>query len=709
MTPSLLAEIRLILILAGICFLPGSALLAASGAGRHWTGLQRPIVAIGLSLACYPVFFYAVRFLLPAASVGPYILAFLLLLAAFVAGLEWWKRRADVAEQTLPAASAQKETAVAYFTRRAGHHRANSAPGAFRLDRLEWVALAIIGLTFASRLWFAHAHPFPAWSDSLHHTLLTRLTAEHGRLPATLEPYFPNSLAMYHLGLYALSGTAQILAQVPAHSALLWTAQFLNGLCGLGVYLALDRYVGRAGAVTGLAVVGLFSAHPALWANWGRFTQLSSQTILLIAWVITLEAVVPLRQKREGEEGNHTQRWMILFAAMTTAAVFLFHFRVAIFYFLLLLPTLAIVLWQAPSSRDRRVIIRNSTAAGTLALLIILPVLWDAAGVYFSRQLAPATVATPAQQEEFIRDYYRFPLSTLPHLAAPIWMLVTGAAAALLGLIRRNALALTALLWVLLLLLLGNTYRLGVPVLNVTNLGAILIMLYLPIGLLFGIGVTEGMRFIPQPHRRRARAVFIALLFVAALPATHARATTVEPHRHFMTASDRAAMSWIEENVPQNALFAINVYFWLPDFAHGTDAGYWIPYWTGREIVTSAMLTDGLPSDYRKRVFARSEAAEALENDLAALEELHKLGVEYIYIGVQGDFSGVGLRSDFLTQSGRVELLYERDGAAVLRIHPENQTFQEEGHRMIQRGSPISLRRVDRDGPGAPPQSPERP
>lgn len=689
--------------------MPGSALLAASGAGRRWPGLQRPIVAIGLSLAFYPVFFYAVRFLLPAASVGPYTLAFLLLLAAFVAGREWWKRRVKDAEETVPSTTATKESASTYFTRKTGHQRAESAASGFRLDRLEWVALAIIGLTFASRLWFAHAHPFPAWSDSLHHTLLTRLTAEHGRLPATLEPYFPNSLAMYHLGLYALSGAVQMLAQVPAHTALLWTAQFLNGLCGLGVYLALDRYVGRAGAVTGLAVVGLFSVHPALWANWGRFTQLSGQTILLIAWVITLETIVPLRQKRQREEGSHAQLWTILFTAMSTAAVFLFHFRVAIFYLLLLLPTVAIVLWQAPSSRDRRAVIRNSTVAGALALLIILPVLWDAAGVYFSRQLAPAPAATPAQQEAFIRNYYHFPLSTLPHLAAPIWMLVTAAAAALLGLIRRNALALITLLWVLLLLLLGNTYRLGVPVLNVTNLGAILIMLYLPIGLLFGIGVMEGVQLIPQQHRRKTRAVFIALLLVAALPATHARATTVEPFRHFMTAADRDAMGWIEENVPEDAIFAINVYFWLPDFAHGTDAGYWIPYWTGREIVTSAMLADGLPSDYRERVFSRSEAAEALEDDLAALGELYTLGVEYIYIGVRGDFAGVGLRSDFLTQSGRVELLYERDGAAVLRIHPEGQRSQVERQRMAQNDNAVSTRHIDYDGSCPPSRSPECP
>jgi hypothetical protein len=55
---------------------------------------------------------------------------------------------------------------------------------------------------------------------------------------------------------------------------------------------------------------------------------------------------------------------------------------------------------------------------------------------------------------------------------------------------------------------------------------------------------------------------------------------------------------------------------------------------------------------------------------LGALDTLRSQDVEYIYIGARGDFSGPGLQLDFLTQSDRVQLLYEQDGAAVLRILP---------------------------------------
>lgn len=633
--PSPLTEIFLFFVLSAVIFLPGSALLVVSGTWRRWQGLQRYFVAIGLSLAFYPVLFYTVRFLLPAVSLGPYLLSSLLVLAAVVTGWGWRKQQA--------------------FSLKPGP--------------LEWAALAVLGLTFLSRLWFAHSYPFPAWSDSLHHTLLTGLTAEHGRLPATLEPYFPNTLEMYHLGLYALSGTVEMLARVPSHTALLWTAQFLNALAGVGIYLVLDRHVGRTGAVVGLAVAGLFSAHPALWANWGRFTQLSSQILFPIAWTLTLETLVPKNERIGSAAERPDRRWLLLFTGLITAAVFLYHFRVAIFYFLLLVPTVVIWLWRASSHR-RWAAVKSLAAIAAISLLLILPVLSDAVAVYFSERATAQPAANPAAWEEMLRNYYVFPLSTIPHLAAPVWLLIVSGVAAVVGLIRRNLLTLATLLWVLLLLVLGNAYLLQIPVLNITNMGAILIMFYLPISLVVGVAVQELIHLVPRRFQAKIATVLLAFLLLTALPAAYTRATTVEPYRHFLTAADAEAMEWIAANVPEDAVFAINTYPWLPNFAHGTDAGYWIPYLTGRQIVTSSMLSDGLPPDYSQQTWARSEATEALATNLDALATLSDLGVHYIYVGKNGDFSGPGLSPEALKQSERVEQLYQKDGTAIFRIAP---------------------------------------
>ena len=250
--------------------LPGWAILAATDTWRMWDRLQRWCVAIGLSIAFYPVLFYSVRAIVPALTLGPYKIAALLVLCA---GIIIWRLRRDWRDQV-------------------------------DFDGLEWLAIAVVGMTVFTRFWIIREHPYPAWSDSLHHVLLTQITATTGQLPYDMQPYAPIPLNMYHLGLYALSTTVQWLAQVPAHSALLWTAQVLSGLCGVGVFLVLDRKVSRFAAVIGVAVVGLLSHQPAFYVNWGRFTQLASQTILLIAWLVSWEAIAMWRR----QTGSRTQR-----------------------------------------------------------------------------------------------------------------------------------------------------------------------------------------------------------------------------------------------------------------------------------------------------------------------------------------------------------------------------------------------------------------
>lgn len=630
-----LTYLVLVIVLAALFFLPGAALLTLSGTANYWLGLQRYVVAIGLSTAVYPVLFYAVRFFWPSASLGVGVLGTLLALCLAITLWGVW-------------------------------HDGLWRPT--QLDGYEWVAVAILVLTFVSRLWLAAVYAYPAWSDSLHHTLLTQLVAEHGRLPTTLQPYFPNQLDMYHLGLYALSGTVAQLAAVSAHTALLWTAQCLNALCGIGVYLVLDKYVGRKGAVVALAVVCLFSPHPALWVNWGRFTQLSSLVLMLLVWVLTLES---LQFGVMAEERPPAQTaWLVGLAALGTAALFFFHFRVAFFYLFLLLPSFGWLLWQARRAGKVGRTLGRLIGLGGASVVLVWPVLWAAGQLYFSTRMAQVVAPTP-QTEQFVQNYYYFPLQTIPILVAPVWLLAMGGTAVLLGLLRRHWLIILCLFWTGGLIGLGNLYLLQIPALNVTNLGAILIMLYLPLGLVIGVAAEEIGTWLTGWLGQWVWPTAVALLLLASLPATYTRATSIEPYRHFVTPADLETVEWIQANVPPEALFAINTYLWLPRFAHGTDAGYWLPYLTGHHIITSSMLTDGLSAEYRQLVWQRTEATEALKHDLTAVDRLAELGVTHIYLGARGNFADAGLQRDFLLGSPRVELLYEGDGTAVLRIHPE--------------------------------------
>ena len=629
------AELRLIIVLIAMFTLPGWALLTLTDSWRQWRGLQRWIVAVGISIACYPVLFYGMRSTLPFLTVGPYKMGALLLACAAVTG---WRMRGHWKEQ-------------------------------FAFDRFEWIAIAIFGMTLFTRFWIIRDHPYPAWSDSLHHALLTQLTAVQGKLPTSLEPYFPIPLGQYHLGLYSLSATVQWLGQVPAHTALLWTAQVLNGLCGLGVYLVLDRKVGRVGAVVGAAVVGLLSHQPAFYVNWGRFTQLSSQTILLIAWLVTWEAI--RMWKLPWQEHKAKILWNTGCAAVLTGAVFLLHFRVAAFYVPLVVMSVARELWKARQGKRIASLVLRVTAIGAAALLVVTPALWEAMRVYVSTSLSLANSNQPATASEIsetIRRYYEFPWSSVPYLTARTWLMVLSAFSIAVGFLRRSKLVIASLLWTLVLYVLGNAYILGLSLLSFTNLGAVLIMLYLPLGLVVGAAMEEALMLCEPRWRKRSARLVIALVLIGGFVGSHIRVTDIEPHRYFVTPEDMAAMKWIRENTPKDALFAVNTYFWLPRAPHGTDAGYWIPYFTGRQITAGVMLLSLGGVDYRSRIVEMSRMVEQLEVDNASLTELQAMGVDYVYIGRKGDFSGPGLGAARLGQSENVKMLYQEGGAYILQI-----------------------------------------
>ena len=165
------SEIRILVTVIAMLLLPGWAFLGATGLWRNWATLPALVWAAGFGIAFYPVFMYLARFLLPAFHLGTNKITALVVFF----------------------------TLVVLFTLR------KHAKEQFRFDTLVLTIFAILAAVFA-RVWMAHLYPIPAWSDSLHHTLLTFLTAQSGQLPYSLEPYAPVSLDMYHLGLYAITG-----------------------------------------------------------------------------------------------------------------------------------------------------------------------------------------------------------------------------------------------------------------------------------------------------------------------------------------------------------------------------------------------------------------------------------------------------------------------------------------------------------------------
>ncbi len=616
--------LRLILTLFAVFILPGWAVVSILRLPQR-PALQRWCLAVSASIAFYPVLFYAVRFLAPAARLGVNK-NIAILAACAVVGL----------------LASRKEIA-----------------GWFRLERLEWLSASVIGLTLLSRLWIIRGESYPAWTDSLHHTLLTLLTAAQGRLPDTLQPYAPIPLEMYHLGLYSLSGVVMQLAGVPAHTALLYTAQVLNGLCAVGVYLALDRMVSRRAAFAGLVVVGLLSFQPAHYVNWGRFTQLSSQVILLSGWAAAWEM---LQVCKETSPKPLKLAAAAVLAALLNAGIFLLHFRAAAFY----LPLLGFsVAWEwlragQPQARRRMLLVLLLT--GLISLVLILPVLLPALKAYLSSHPAAVEGGNTA-----VSSYYSYSFRNLFDLGLQPWLFVVWVLFLAVGLARRKPLSWISLAWVAALTLLGNAYLLHIPVLNISNFTGIMILFYLPAGLAIAVGLDALLDMLPTRLARQAQALVVIVLFAGGLASVSLRVKDIEPWRFFMTPADEAAMAWIRANTPADAVFAINTSFWSDKSPIGTDGGYWIPYLTGRQTTASSMLYGLAAQPYRAEVVRLSETAAGLAANLTveAIDSLCLSGVDFVYIGARGNPLAPALKADHYPQA---QAVYQRNGVSIFKL-----------------------------------------
>ena len=215
---------------------------------------------------------------------------------------------------------------------------------------------------------------------------------------------------------------------------------------------------------------------------------MASQAILLIAWYVTWQAVVAWRQC--GSDHKGTIAWQTGVAALLTASVFLLHFRVAAFY----LPLLAIAfVWEvchAWRAHQSKVVLLGTLIVGSCALIAVSPALWEALKVYVMARTQSTASLDPAQYQLHQQMYYGITWEAALGILGDRWLVGFAIVCAVIGLLKRNKLTITLLLWVAVLVGIGEAYLLNLPILELSNLSGILIMFYLPIGLVIGLAVA---------------------------------------------------------------------------------------------------------------------------------------------------------------------------------------------------------------------------
>lgn len=627
-------ELRTLITIFIMLIVPGWAILSLTNIWRRYKAIERWILAVGLSIAFYPFVYYLIRAIIPSIRIGQNKLIVLL---AVLFALTAWILRKNWREQ-------------------------------FKLGKYAGPFLFILALTLLTRFWLAHNYPYPAWTDALHHILITDLVGTTGKLPFDLQPYAPTILDQYHLGLYALTGSLQVLADIPAHQALLWMAQALNALCGLGVFIFLSKKVSPLAGLAGMTVAGIFSFQPALYFSWSRFTQVSSQTILLIAAFAVWEAISAW--KADGKKNRIPALALTGISGLLIAGVFLLHFRAAAF----MLPLVVVIcIYEfATAIKFKKHILRTVigiAAIAVLSIVLILPALVPAMGFYVDQRSTPTENVDLEPSKKLTENEYfaNYDIQALYEIGAKKWMIGLTLLGILMGLFRKHrTLILITTAWILTLFGIGLLYRLNISLLAFTNMTGMMIMLYLPIGVITGILAEDLWQlFSLQKHAKWANGLQWAVLFLAVIAAIY-RLGEVQDFRQFMTASDEKAMDWIEKNTPKDAVFAVHTYYWLPDSPHGSDAGYFIPYYADRRTTTGTMIASLGPG--YEEVLVRSEAVISLYSSSPDIDALCELGVDYLYDGAKNPFDGRQFNISAIQQAAGVQSIYQDSGVLIYKL-----------------------------------------
>lgn len=554
-----------------------------------------------------------------------------------------------------------------------GAYRVYKLGGLPRGEGNPLLSLALGGvllLTLATRLLHVRDLVVPNWVDSVHHTLITQMICEQGRIPYSCQPYLPMEAFHYHFGFHANAAAFSILSGLAPHEAVLLLGQVINALApltaaALAAAISRRRWAGAGAAL----VVGTLSNMPAYYVSWGRYTQLTGLVILPVTCVALMWLC----------EGGRCELAAPFLGGLLVAGLGLTHYRVLVFMgtFLLLLPLLGF--WQQRGSRAEQVrSLAMLALAGIVSLVLVAP--WIAR---FAQHVFPQVSTLYEGWEATPKNDNVFPVSLLDSGWTRQLFYVT-LAGLTWALLRRRGRVLLMALWAGLWLAAANPHLIGLPRLWLIQNPIVAISFWLPAAVVCGwlLGdlsalLTRGLRaLLPMLAWDRAISFGLAvtLLVLGAWSAWHT-VDIVNAVTTLVTADDVRAIAWAAKHTPPEARFAINTRRWMGTIKSGSDGGWWLPILAHRWVHVPCALYPQVSPAYRAHVDAYAtviEEAESLD-DPALIAHLREGGITHVFVGARG---GVFM-PDKLDGNPHFELLHTEGHCRIYAFTPQNETPDE--------------------------------
>jgi hypothetical protein len=275
-----------------------------------------------------------------------------------------------------------------------------------------------------------------------------------------------------------------------------------------------------------------------------------------------------------------------------------------------------------------------------------------------------------AEEESYITGDVAIWKNTDAYFSDLFW--IFGLVALMLALRKRPRLVFPVMIWCLLSFLLTNPYLLGVRGPGwITNF-ALIIALYIPIGLMLGWLIGKLWDDL-SPFQSGRILVIVSLLLLLGL-GTRTQLRIVDPFFQTVEPNDREVFDWIRANVPKEARFLVNGFLVFDETTVvGSDAGWWLPYYTLRENTVPPVLYTlerGIPSV--DRYSFRRIALEIRESrgEAARLREvLCREGISHVFLGERRGTVGYGARElvpeAWLSSNRDFELVHQKGKTQV--------------------------------------------
>lgn len=621
--------IGFLLIGLAVFVLPGWGLFTWIWPG--WSSLDWPSklgLSAGLSLAIYPLF------LLWTDLIGVH-LGRLYAWLPFLAGLAAiaWRIRS---------------------LRRGKTHNADDNASTFisRLPAFSFhymALLLVLAVIVGTRFWAIRALEAPMWGDSVQHSVIAQLLIDNNGLFNSWTPYTPYQSLTVQYGYPAAVAVYSWFSESSSIKAALVVGQIANILAVFTIYpLALRVSRGSHWAATGAVLVaGLFTPVPAIYVNWGRYAQLAGQAILPVSlWMLWDSLSQPLNKTADYEQKTQETLWNIwkyiswpkvVFSGLALAGMTLTYYRMPFYYttfVFALLTTWGLSRWRIRLKQWLPRIIVLSLVAG-FSIISCLPWGLRVMGGHLA-SMVEAGMTSSSPLEAILVDYrvwselyfYIPKIVVLLALAGLVW-----------GLLRKQLEIAAIGLWVIGLASLVASSLTRVPGTNMMQNFAVVIALYIPVGILTGwlFGDISGYKLFQGKTGQVALAAIVA---AAAFWGGWEQRDMADPDSFAMvTRPDVRAAAWIVENLPSDSRFLVEGFrIYNGSTAVGSDAGWWLPLLAHGEntMPPQYALMNEVPirPDYNQNVVnlvAHLESTSAVSND--SLSALCEWGITHVYIG----------------------------------------------------------------------------